>query len=187
MKKAIFLDRDGTINVEKNYLYKIEEFEFEKGSLEAIKIFTELGYEIIIVTNQSGIAREYFSENDFKKLNDYMVKKIKEYGGKVTNTYYCPHHEEKGIGIYKKKCSCRKPESGMLLKAIEEYKINKELSYMVGDKMTDIKAGLDIGIASILVKTGYGENKIEDKNKHLKFKTFENLFEFAIYLKKNCK
>ncbi|MGL4688420.1 MAG: HAD hydrolase-like protein, partial [Fusobacteriaceae bacterium] len=107
--------------------------------------------------------------------------------GKITDTYFCPHHEKNGMGIYKKKCSCRKPESGMLLKGIEKYKINKKISYMVGDKISDVKAGLNIGVASILVKTGYGKNKIEEENKHLKFLTFDNLLEFAIFLKKNCK
>lgn len=185
MNKAIFLDRDGTINIEKNYLYKIEDFEFEEGALEAIKIFTELGYEIIVVTNQSGIARGYFSEDDLKKLNNYMIKKIEEYGGRITATYFCPHYEKEGIGEYKTKCSCRKPQSGMLLNGIEKYKINKKISYMVGDKISDIKAGLNIGVPSILVKTGYGEKNIEHEN--LKFMTFKNLLEFANYLKKSCK
>lgn len=177
MKKVIFLDRDGTINIEKDYLHKIEDFEFEPGSLEALKIFNQLGYEVIVVTNQSGIARGYYSEEDLIKLNKFMVEKIKEAGGNVLECYFCPHHPEKGIGDYKKDCQCRKPNPGMLNEAMKKYHISKEESYMVGDKVSDIEAGERAGVKPILVKTGYGMKTLE-KNK-VNAPVFENLFEFA--------
>lgn len=180
MKKAIFLDRDGTINIEKDYLHKIEDFEFEPGSLEAIKIFTDLGYEVIIVTNQSGIARGYYTERDLIKLNDYMIEKINDFGGKILECYFCPHHPEKGIEEYKVDCQCRKPNPGMLEEAIEKYEIDRDKSYMVGDKISDIEAGQRARVKSVLVKTGYGLKTLEKNN--IDAPVFKNLFEFAKYL-----
>ncbi len=177
MKKAIFLDRDGTINVEKDYLHKIEDFEFETGALEALKIFQELGYIVVVVTNQSGIARGYYTETDLKKLNDYMSIKVKEYGGNIVECYYCPHHSEKGLEQYKIKCNCRKPEAGMLIDAIARYDIDVEKSYMVGDKVSDIKAGEKVKVTPILVKTGYGKKTLEKEN--ITCKVYDNLLEFA--------
>ncbi|MEG0729906.1 MAG: HAD family hydrolase [Cetobacterium sp.] len=115
MKKTIFLDRDGTINVEKNYLHKIEDFEFENRAIEALKILSDLGYQLIVVTNQSGIARGYYGEEDLEKLNNYMMEELKKNGVEITACYFCPHHLEKGVGRYKVECECRKPNPGMLL------------------------------------------------------------------------
>ena len=177
MKKAIFLDRDGTINVEKEYLHRIEDFEFEEGAIEALKIFQKLGYTLIVVTNQSGIARGYYTEEDLKKLNGYMVEELKKNGVEIAKCYYCPHHIEKGIGKYKVNCQCRKPNPGMLLKGIEEFHVDVQNSYMVGDRMSDLKAGEAAGVKPILVKTGYGKQQIEQLGE--KYETFENLFDFA--------
>ncbi len=177
MKKAIFLDRDGTINVEKDYLHKIEDFQFETGVLEGLKLFKELGYIVIVVTNQSGIARGYYTEEDLNKLNEYMCEKVKEYGGEIAKCYYCPHHEKKGIGKYKVNCQCRKPEPGMLNQGIQEYNIDIKNSYMVGDKISDIEAGKNVGLTPILVKTGYGEKTLEKES--VDCKVYENLLEFA--------
>lgn len=162
MKKIIFLDRDGTINVEKSYLHKWEDFEFEKNAIEGLIALKKLGYEFIIVTNQSGIGRGYYTEDDLNLLNNKMVEKLSEYGIDILECYYCPHHEEKGIGKYKVKCNCRKPNPGMLLKGIEKYNIDLNNSYMVGDKLSDLKAGEKVGIKSILVKTGYGINIVDE-------------------------
>ena len=101
MKKAILLDRDGTINVEKDYLHKIEDFEFEKNVVEALKIFSDLGYTMAVVTNQSGIARGYYTEDDLQKLNEYIKRELEKHGIIIEKFYYCPHHPEKGIGKYK--------------------------------------------------------------------------------------
>ncbi|MGL4252484.1 MAG: D-glycero-beta-D-manno-heptose 1,7-bisphosphate 7-phosphatase [Fusobacteriaceae bacterium] len=180
MKKVIFLDRDGTINIEKDYLHKVEDFEFEQGSLEALKIFNQLGYDVIVVTNQSGIARGYYSEEDLIKLNEFMIERVKEAGGDILECYFCPHHPEKGIEGYRKDCQCRKPNPGMLNEAMKKYDISKKESYMVGDKISDIEAGERAGVKSVLVKTGYGMKTLEKNS--IDAPVFENLFEFAKYL-----
>lgn len=141
MKKALFLDRDGVINVEKEYLYKIEEFEFIEGIFDLTRHFSSLGYLIVVVTNQSGIARGYYSEEDFAKLTVWMVEQFKKDGVAIAGVYHCPHHE-KITG----ECSCRKPKPGMLLEAAEELHIDLENSIMVGDKERDIEAASRAGL-----------------------------------------
>jgi len=137
MNKAIFLDRDGTINVEKNYLYKIEDFEFLPGVINALKQLQAAGYLLIIITNQSGIARGYYTERDFKKLNDWMLEELNNKGVSITRVYYCPHHPDAAKGEYRVACECRKPKLGLFYKAVEEYDIDLSLSYAIGDKIRD--------------------------------------------------
>jgi len=141
MKKALFLDRDGVINIEKNYLYKIDDFEFIDGIFELCKHFQELGYLIFVVTNQSGIARKYYSEDDFLKLTEWMLTAFKENGIDITKVYFCPHHPE-----ISGECHCRKPNPGMILDAAKEFDIDLSQSLLVGDKERDIEAGLNAGI-----------------------------------------
>ena len=137
MNKAIFLDRDGTINVEKNYLYKIEDFEFIPGVVDALRELQQTGYLLIIITNQSGIGRGYYTEADFQKLNDWMVSTLKERGITIANVYYCPHLPDAQVPAYRKECSCRKPKLGMYEQAIKDHDIDLSLSYAVGDKIRD--------------------------------------------------
>lgn len=183
MKKAIFLDRDGTINIEKDYLHKIEELEFEKNAIKALQIFKKLGYILIVVTNQSGIARSYFSEEDLHKFNEEMNNILKENEAGIDEFYFCPHHPEKGIGIYKKNCECRKPNNKLIEEAIEKYNIDRSQSYMVGDKFSDIQAGIKSKLKTILVKTGYGK-KEQDKIDESKTLVCENLGEFSEILRR---
>lgn len=161
MTKALFLDRDGVINKEKNYLYKIEDFEFIDGVFETCRYFQDLGYLIIIITNQAGIARGIYTENDFEILTDWMLEKFETQGIKISKVYHCPHHPD-----FSRKCECRKPSPGMLLKAKETFSIDMKSSILVGDKESDIEAGLkaDIGV-NILVKSGHliDENKTRAK------------------------
>lgn len=183
MFKAIILDRDGTINIEKDYLYKIEEFEFEKGAKEGLKILASLGYLLIVVTNQSGIARGYYTEEDLSVLNKYIKDILLKDGVDIKSFYYCPHHFEKGVGKYKIDCNCRKPKTGMLDSAVKDFDIDRDKSFMVGDNISDIKAGLNAKITPILVKTGHGVEHIKEANK-LGIETFETLYDFAMYLKR---
>ena len=185
MKKCIFLDRDGNINIEKEYLHKIEEFEFIKGAKEAIKIFNELGYLVVIVTNQSGVARGYYNEESVKKLHNYLQREVEKIGGHIDGFYYCPHHPKKGIGEYKLDCQCRKPEPGMFLQAKKELDIDFNNSIMVGDKVSDVEAGRKLGMRSILVKTGHGKKEIEKLN--FQCEIYESLWEFAKTLQKESK
>jgi len=142
MKKALFLDRDGVINVEKHYLYKKEDVEFIDGIFELCQFFQDLGYLIIVVTNQSGIARGYYSEEDFENLTQWMIEKFKENGVLISKVYHCPHHPD-----ISGECQCRKPKAGMLLEAQKEFDIDLKHSIMVGDKERDIEAGINAGIS----------------------------------------
>ena len=182
MKKAIFLDRDGTINVEKDYIYKSEDLVFEEGSIEALKTFKNLGYILIVVSNQSGIARGYFTEADLNIFNNNMNEILKKNGVEITEFYCCPHHPD-GIGKYKKVCECRKPNNKMIEDAIKKYNIDRAKSYMIGDKISDIGAGLKSNLKTVLVKTGYGLKDMEkiDKNETL---ICENLKDFSEILKR---
>ena len=182
MEKAIFLDRDGTINVEKDYIYKSEDLVFEEGTIEALKTFKNLGYILIVVSNQSGIARGYFTEEDLNIFNNNMNEILKKNGVEITEFYCCPHHPD-GIGEYKKVCECRKPNNKMIEDAIKKYNIDREKSYMIGDKTSDIGAGLKSNLKTVLVKTGYGLKDMEkvDKNETL---ICENLKDFSEILKR---
>jgi D-glycero-D-manno-heptose 1,7-bisphosphate phosphatase len=175
MSKAVFLDRDGTINIEKNYLYKIKDFEFIPGSIEAIRILKNKGYKVIIVTNQAGVARGYFNEDDVHRLHEWMIGEMGKCGANIDDVYYCPHHNTYGTGRYKTECECRKPNPGMLLKAMEKHSIDPCLSYTIGDKESDLIAGKIAGTQTVLVKTGYGYIT----NSNLADFVSHNLFEAA--------
>ena len=141
MEKALFLDRDGVINVEKDYLYKIEDFEFIEGIFELCRYFADKNYKIIVVTNQSGIARGYYSEENFHILTSWMTQEFKKRDITIEHVYYCPHHPE-----ITGKCRCRKPEAGMLFDAAKDFGIDLKNSIIVGDKERDIEAGINAGL-----------------------------------------
>lgn len=156
MKKALFLDRDGVINKEVNYLYKIEDFEFIEGIFDACLFFQNEEYLIIIVTNQAGIARGYYTENDFYNLTCWMLKRFEERNIKIAKVYYSPFHSEYGIGKYRIDHWSRKPKPGMLLQARDDFNVNLSESILVGDKESDIKAGLAAGVGlNVLVRSGH--------------------------------
>jgi D-glycero-D-manno-heptose 1,7-bisphosphate phosphatase len=150
--KAVFLDRDGVIVVDKNYQYKILDLELIEGAGKAIARLNDAGYLVIVVTNQSGIARGYFTEEDLNKFNSAMNVELGKEGAKVDSIYYCPHHPDNGSENYRQNCSCRKPKPGMLLKAAEAHNVNLHESWMVGDKETDIQAGAAAGCRTIFIR-----------------------------------
>ena len=151
MNKAIFLDRDGTINVDKGYLYKPEDFEFIDGVPEAIKKMHELGYLVIVITNQSGVARGYYTENDIEILHQYIDAKLNGYGTWIDAYYYCPHHPKAIISSYRKECSCRKPNNGLFKRAMQEWNINPRASWAIGDKERDIEPARNLNIKTVLI------------------------------------
>jgi len=158
--KTIFLDRDGVINKEVNYLYKIEDFEFIKGVFDACNYFHSLNYNIIIVSNQSGITRGYYSEADYQKINKWMLNQFLKKDVMILDTFHCPHGP-------KSNCSCRKPKPGMFFEAKDKYNINMNNSWMIGDKETDIEAANLAGINNtILVRSG---NNIDESNSNSNF------------------
>lgn len=154
--KAVFLDRDGVINVDKGYVHRIEDFEFYPNVFVALRKLQEAGFKLFIVTNQSGIAVGYYTEEEFLKLTDYMLEQFKKEGINIEKVYYCPHHENGIVEGYSFKCDCRKPESGMIRQAISEFGVDPSKSFLIGDKENDILAAHKEGIKAALVKTGQG-------------------------------
>lgn len=152
-KPAIFLDRDGTVNVEKSYLYRIADWEWTNGAPQAIKTLRDAGYSIIVVSNQSGIAQGMYGAEDVNKLHTYVNAELAKIGTTIDAFYFCPHHEKFGSD---RDCACRKPKPGMLLQAAAEHGIDLTRSWMVGDKLIDVQAGQAAGVRTLLVRTGYG-------------------------------
>lgn len=154
MQKAVFFDRDGTLNVEVDYLYKIEDFQWTPDAVEAIKYCHARGYLVVVATNQSGIARGYYSEADMHRLHGWMNEQLAEVGTKIDAFYYCPHHPKGTVTKYAIECNCRKPKPGMLVRACQELHISQTDSYMVGDKMRDVESGEAAGMQGILYEGG---------------------------------
>lgn len=144
--KAVFLDRDGTLNVDVAYLYEIEKFNWIPGAKEALKYLTEQGYTLFVVTNQSGVARGYFAEEKVHQLHAFIQSELAEIGVKIEKFYYCPHLPDGPIPKYAIECDCRKPKPGMILQACHEYDIDKEKSFLVGDGKRDVEAAEAAGI-----------------------------------------
>lgn len=165
LKKIAFIDRDGTINVDNNYLYKIEEFEFLPGAIDGLKILQDKNFLLIIVTNQSGIGRGYYTEQDFHILNNWMKKILEEqYDIHIEAVYFCPHLPNAKIEKYKKVCNCRKPKIGMFTQAINDmkckYNIDIKNSIAIGDNSRDLIICNKLGIQGYLLNN---------------FDTFENI------------
>ncbi len=158
LHKAVFLDRDGTINVEKDYLIHVDDFEFIPGVPGALKKLQQAGFLLVVVTNQSGIARGYFNPHQVEKLHLHMTNLLEQYNVSLAGIYVCPHHPTCGQGEYRCDCECRKGKPGMLLEAAKELNIDLVNSFMVGDKLADIQAGHAAGCCSYLVKTGHGRD-----------------------------
>lgn len=152
--KAVFFDRDGVLNVDVAYLYKIEALRWVEGAREAAAYLTDLGYKLFIVTNQSGIARGYYTVEQMQELHSYMQQEIAAAGGKIEKIYYCPHHKEGVVPAYSCDCDCRKPKPGMLLQAFAEYDIDKAQSFLIGDGQRDVQAAEAAGIRGYLFKGG---------------------------------
>jgi D-glycero-D-manno-heptose 1,7-bisphosphate phosphatase len=141
MNKALFIDRDGVINVDRNHVIRKEDFEFTEEIFEICKKFTDAGYLLIVITNQAGIAKGLYNVDDFLKLTAWMKRQFLKNGIIVTQVYFCPHHPD--ITGY---CECRKPEPGMILQAVREYNLDILKCILIGDKESDLQAGRNAGI-----------------------------------------
>lgn len=148
--KAVFFDRDGTLNVNTDYLYKKENFIWMPDAVEAIKYANEKGYLVIVVTNQSGVARGYYTEEDIKILHHWMNSELKKKGAHIDAFYYCPYHTAGTIPEYTKDSEDRKPKPGMVLKAMADFDIDPQSSIMIGDKPLDVECAENAGIKGIL-------------------------------------
>jgi len=163
--KAVFLDRDGTINEEVGFIDDPEKLKLIPKAGEALKKLKDAGFLLVVVTNQSGIARGYITEEKLKEVHRRLRKLLSSYGVVLDGIYYCPHHPE-GLPPYRENCPCRKPAPGMILKAKEELGINISSSFVVGDKPEDIELGKKLGMKTVLVLTGFGKGsrkKLEEK------------------------
>jgi D-glycero-D-manno-heptose 1,7-bisphosphate phosphatase len=179
MNKAFFLDRDGVINVEKNFLYKPSDLEFIPGVIEALRTIKAAGYLAIVTTNQSGVARGYFTEEDILTLHRYMNAELDREGVKIDAFYYCPHLPDGTVEKYRVDCDCRKPQIGMYLKAQADHHIDFGESFAVGDRLSDVEEISALIRGSALVKSGHGNKAIEDS------RTIEKLREGRIYIEEN--
>lgn len=147
--RAVFFDRDGTLNEEVHYLYCIEEFRWIDGAIEAIKYCNDHGYLVIVVTNQSGVARGYYTEADIRRLHDWMNEDLVKYGAHIDAFYYCPHHPQGSVPAYTMDCVCRKPGTKMIDDACRDYAINPSQSFMIGDKQLDVDCAHNAGVTGI--------------------------------------
>ncbi|MDE0427102.1 MAG: D-glycero-beta-D-manno-heptose 1,7-bisphosphate 7-phosphatase [Candidatus Poribacteria bacterium] len=156
--KTVFLDRDGVINrnpPNMGYVRKWIDFSFIPSARSAIQQLTQSGYRIFVVTNQAGIGRGLYSEEDLKDIHSRMIAEIARAGGEIDAVYYCPHHPDAG-------CECRKPKPGMLKRAAQEHNIDLSSAYFIGDVLTDIQAGRRAGTTTCLVLTGLGQESYHD-------------------------
>lgn len=158
---AIFIDRDGTINEERGYINHIDRFVLIKGVPKAIKLINDLGYLAIVITNQSGVARGYYDIERMETYHEKMKKQLAEAGAHVDAVYFCPHHPQGTVKEFAIECTCRKPETGMIDRALEDFEIDLDNSFLIGDRYRDILFGKKLGLTTILVKTGYGKGEWE--------------------------
>lgn len=159
--RIVFLDRDGTINAERDLLTKSSELALLPGSAAGIRMLNEAGMKVVIVTNQPVVARNLCTEQDVERVNLGLLRMLSEEGARVDAVYFCPHHPERGHAgaddpVYRRECGCRKPKTGMLVEAARRFLAKPESCFMIGDSTRDIKAGNDFGATTILVRTGYG-------------------------------
>ena len=182
MIKAAFLDRDGVVNVEKGYGYKIEDFQFNKGIFELCRLFQDRQYKIVIISNQSGIARGYYTIDQLRELTGWMRDRFKDQGVIISKFYFCPHHPVKGIGRFKKKCDCRKPNPGMILRAKKELQLTLSECLLVGDQLSDIDAAKNAGIGRKYLISPI--DKIESGAAD--WDVFENLIQLKKFLARAC-
>ena len=158
--KAVFLDRDGTINIEKGYLYKIADFEFIPGAKEALALLANAGYRLVIVTNQSGVARGYYTEDDVRTLHDWLQETLAREGAGIAGIYYCPHLPDAPVEAYRRECGCRKPGLDLFYKAASDLGLDVDRSFAVGDKMHDLQLCLHSGCSGYLVGNGETETTL---------------------------
>ena len=155
-RPAVFLDRDGTVNVEVHYLSQPEQIELLPTVSETISLLKSRGIPVVIVTNPAGIARGYFPEPRLIAIHDHLRRILAEKNARIDGIYYCPHHPIAGLGEYRKVCDCRKPMPGMLTRAASDLAIDLAGSLLIGDRESDLQAGANAGCQTALVTTGYG-------------------------------
>jgi len=154
--RAVFLDRDGTINVDVGYPNNYSQIKIYPSSFEALRKINAAGFLVVIVTNQSGVGRGLLTEDNLEDIHQDMMAEFASWNIRIDGIYYCPHYDLSDIPRYGQNCSCRKPKPGLGFKAADDFGIDLDNSYMIGDKVEDILFGLNIGARPVLVRTGFG-------------------------------
>jgi len=180
--RAVFLDRDGTIIEEVNYLKRIEEMIVFPFSAEALRKLEAAGFLNVVVSNQSAIARGYLDETELKTIHEDLARRLERDGAHIHGFYYCPHHVEATVEKYRKVCGCRKPRPGLILQAAFDLKIDVSASFVVGDRVFDIGAAREAGCRSVLLKTGYGETALKELGDLQPDYVAENLLDAAEWI-----
>ncbi|MEW6264671.1 MAG: D-glycero-beta-D-manno-heptose 1,7-bisphosphate 7-phosphatase [Thermodesulfobacteriota bacterium] len=160
-RPAVFLDRDGTINEQMGYINHLDRFIMLPGVDRAVSRLNEAGLPVVVVSNQSGVARGYFPEELVNRVNEMMVELLARAGARLDAVYYCPHHPRAEVAAYRRECDCRKPKPGLLLRAAADLGLDLTRSFAVGDRTSDLKAARAVGAKAILVLTGYGRGERE--------------------------
>ncbi len=173
-KRAVFLDRDGTVCEEVNYLSRAEDLRLFPFAAQAIKFLNENNFLVVLITNQSGIARKFFDENDLREIHHKLENELTKSGAKLDAIYYCPHNSADN-------CDCRKPKTGLIKQALNDFEIDLQNSWMIGDKTIDVQTGFNAKTKTALVLTGYGQKEIEKLEKQPNL-IAENLLEAAQFL-----
>jgi len=187
LNPAVFFDRDGTLIEEVGYIDTPDKIKLIPAADRAVRLLKEIGYKIIIVSNQSGVARGYFDESTVQSINQQVVDLFAAKEAIIDAIYYCPHHPRAADENYGRKCECRKPKPGMFLKAASEHNIDLSKSIMIGDKFSDVQAGKNLKMFSIMVLTGFGKGEWEKMKKEgieqVPDLVTENVYEAALYIK----
>jgi len=155
-RPAVFLDRDGTLNEEIGYVNHPSRFQVYPWAVEAVTLLNQAGFATVVLTNQSGVARGYFDESLVQELNAKLEEELTRGGARLDGIYYCPHHPEGRVQAYRQQCACRKPQTGMLDRAVEELHLSREGSYVVGDRFVDMELAHRAGLPCIFLLSGYG-------------------------------
>lgn len=149
-RPAAFLDRDGVLNVDHGYVHRLDELDLVPGAADAVRLLNNAGYLVIVVTNQSGVARGRYGEDAVRRFNDELAKRLAAQGARIDAFYYCPHHPEGSVARYRIACDCRKPNPGMLAQAARDFDIDRGKSFLIGDKPGDSEAAAAFGIKGVL-------------------------------------
>lgn len=187
--KVIFLDRDGTLNVEDGYITRVDQLHLYIETITALKILKNLGYTLVIVSNQAGVAKGLLTEATLVEINNALLAMLIKQDITIDKLYYCPHHPEGIIPEYKMDCECRKPKIGMIKRAEKELNIKAKGAYMIGDKLTDIELAYNFGGRGILLLTGYGKDEIKkiDSAKHTPLYVAKDILDAVEWIRKQTK
>lgn len=188
---AVFLDRDGTLIEEVGYIDTPDKIKPIPDAEKAVRLLKEIGYKTIVVSNQSGVARGYFDESTVQSINQEVIDLFAENEAIIDAVYYCPHHPKADDENYGWECECRKPKPGMFLQAAEEHNLDLTKSIMIGDKLTDVQAGKNLKMFSILLLTGFGKGELEKMKRegmeNVPDLITENIYEAVLYIKDNLR